>query len=140
MTDSNIVAESQPQVVPLRAHSYPIWLQVVAGLVGLAVIYSVLVLPRYYSAASLTEKAQAAVEAQNYPDAAKLLEQAAARVPDSKVIRLQLAYVCFKIGSATAHDEALGALSGLTMDQDEWNVLQPVMPAADQAQFHQVSN
>ena len=135
---SELTTPSEP-VAPaecMRAHDYPAWLVGVALALVAAVVYSAILLPKYYAAARLVDKAQQADAAQQLSQSASLLEEALRRVPDSKKIRVQLAYEDFKLPTEQDHDNAMGALMGVTLDADEWNKLATVMPAEYQNAFH----
>jgi len=138
MIEQNPNADANEQV--LEAHKYPAWLLGVAGVIVVASIYSLFLTPKYYPAASLLGKAEKADEAQQVQQAVDLLHQAVAKVPDSKKIRLELAYEDFKLPSQEAHEDAMAALDGITMSPDEWARMSTVMPAEYQSQFKETED
>lgn len=123
---------SEPILPP---HKYPVWLLAVTAVIALAVVYSGILLPRYYSAAKLVEQAQTAEQSHNTRRAISLLAQAGHNVPDSKKIRIEFAYESFKAGTPQDNANAMDALSGITLDADEWSRLSAVMPAEFRSNF-----
>jgi hypothetical protein len=137
MSDLAYGTRQSPPAAPLRAHRYPIWLLAVACLLMVSVLYSLQLLPNYYSASRLVDRAETADAAQQIGEAVELLERAATLVPDSKKIQVHLAYEYFKLPGDAAHEKAMGALYGLDLSKDEMAKLRSVMPSQDEDKLQQ---
>ena len=136
MTEPELSSPEAAPVAFLPPHKYPVWLLAAAVLFVLMAAYSVVLLPKYYSAARLLDKAENEDVAQHLPQSLRFARQAMEKVPDSKKARLQVAYECFKLNTADSRMEGMAALNELHLDNDEFAKLTTVMNDEDKAYFH----
>lgn len=129
---------SPPPPAPVPPFRYPAWL-LAAGLVVLAATaYSASLLPLYLRANSLQADAQAAGARGATAEAIRLYSQLLEAVPGARKARIELAILLFRSGTIEDQRAAMGQLTDLSLDRQEWERLRAVMPEHFQALFTRV--
>jgi hypothetical protein len=121
-------AEPQSTQVALPPHRYPLWILALAVAIVLALVLSLVQLPPYYRAASLTHLAEIQAREGQHANAARYFVEALDKAPDSRRIRLGLAIALFHSTAEADRQQALQVLKGVELDSDEWRRVSAVMP------------
>jgi len=122
---------------PLKPFQYPLWVLFFCSAILLSAAMTVTYSPKYLSAA-ITLRAADNSYRRGELDSAIDLYQRALRVDDSSMdARLGLAMALFKKGPDN-DQEALAALSGLTLSKEKWEKLILVMPEKYKSQLKEV--
>ncbi len=122
---------------PLSATSYPWWVVGFGLLVLAAFGYSLFSVPRHVALARQLAAAERLDSEAKYPAAEKLYASLLADMPESKAARLGMAHALFADTTPENDLTGLALLANLTIDDQEWKKLTPVMPEAFQRQFTQ---
>ncbi len=114
--------------VPLKPHSYPLWLVAVAFLVAGAVAYSAIIVPPYLRAQNTLWRAEAALEKGDRAAAEVQLLDVLRTFPTSKAARIDIAVMLFADPDKAQQERGLGYLSGIALDKHEWRRVSAVLP------------
>lgn len=113
----------------LTPYEYPLWIRLSAGILSLAVILSIVLLPRYFIAARKLKSGIEAYKNKNFSASIQDLKYALKRAPTSKKSKIAIAKAYFANDDAEDDEKGLGYLHGVKLDKRERADLMTVMPA-----------
>jgi hypothetical protein len=124
--------------VPLKPHSYPVWLVAGAFLVAGAVAYSAIIMPPYLRAQNAMWRAEAAIEKGDRGAAELQLLDVLSTFPTSKRARIDIAVMLLADPEKAHQERGLGYLGGIVLDKHEWKRVSAVLPERFKDQFETV--
>lgn len=122
----------------LPPHKYPLWVNFFAGLVIIATIYSLALLPKYLVAAKKMHVAKEAYAARDYSEAISLYRSVLETIPTSEAARIGAAEAIFANGDKSDDEGGLELLSGITLNKSDWVGITQVMPTEYQQYFDNI--
>jgi tetratricopeptide (TPR) repeat protein len=122
---------------PLKPFQYPLWVLFFCGAIVMAAAMSVIYFPRYLPAATALRTADNSYRRGDFDNAIDFYQRVLLVDASSKEAKLGLATALFKKGPQY-DQQALDALSGLTLGKSEWENLLLVMPHEYTSQFKEV--
>jgi hypothetical protein len=126
-------------LVPLKPHSYPIWLVGVAALVVAAAAYSATLAPPYLSAQFSMWRGEAALNKGDRAAAEAHYLEVLQAFPASKPARIEIAIALLGDSAEAQQQRGLAYLEGVELDKYEWRRVGAVLPARFRDQFHTVT-
>ncbi|UYY57750.1 hypothetical protein [Sphingomonas sp. S2-65] len=135
MTDTLSQAEPYEDAPALSATSYPWWVVAFAILILVAFGYSLLSLPRHIALAHELARAERLDAATDYTGAERVYTSLLTQMPGSKAARIGMAHAVFADAESGNDPDGMVLLAGLSLQEAEWNRLEPVMPSEYRAQF-----
>jgi hypothetical protein len=127
--------DSSAAAVPLKPHSYPLWLVAVAFLVAGAVVYSAVLVPPYLGAYASMRRAEAALEKGDRTAAETQYLDVLRAFPTSKSARIEIAVILLADPAETRQQRGLDYLAGIELDKYEWRRVSAVLPERFQDRF-----
>ena len=133
-----INAEKPHEKDPLPPHTYPMGLKIMGAIVALLFLYSLWLLPRYFSSAKLYERGQMHMSPGEYSQAIEAFTMVLESFPSSKKTKLALAKAYFSNEDTEDDVNGIIQLAHVEISESEWSDLTKVMPEAYQVLFTDV--
>jgi len=130
--------DSAAALVPLKPHSYPLWLAAVAFLVACAVVYSAVLVPPYFGAYASMRRAEVALEKSDRAAAEAQYRDVLRAFPTSKSARMEMAIILLADPAEARQQRGLDYLAGIELDKYQWRRISAVLPARFQDRFQTV--
>lgn len=130
--------EALQNIPSLSHHKYPAWIKLFTGALLLLVIYSLILLPKYFVASKKFKLGVDAFYSRDYSSSIRNLEYAIETVPTSKKAKIAIAKAYFANGDQQDDEKGLDYLQGVTLDKETWADLTTVMPVEYQKYFNDI--
>ncbi len=114
---------------PIKAHSYPMWIKIVAVIIIILSTYSLTLIPKYYGAARTFAHAKKEYSAENYAEAFNDMASVLNAGFYSKDTRVLMAKIMLKGFPEEEYENALDLLEGLSFKDREYKEIMDIMPA-----------
>ncbi len=131
--------QNLPEPKALPAHKYPLWIKLFAGVVLLAVLYSLFLLPKYFMAAKQMKVAKTAYKAADYNKAEEYYRKVLEAMPSSDPARIGFAETIFANSDKNDDDSAMLLLNNVDINDKDWERIIKVMPTKYQEYFEEIN-
>jgi hypothetical protein len=133
---NNQTLENTPTA--LTAHKYPRWILIFAGIIIISIVYSLILLPNYVTAAKNIVAAKDAFQRRSFDESAQLYMNVLETLPSSNIARIGAAEALFSNRDNTDDEAGLYLLEGITLSNNDWARIVKVMPIEYQKYFSNV--
>ena len=134
MTDIDNI-ELAPDLEPLSATRYPLWVVLFGMVVFAAFAYSLALLPQQIKLARELATANQLDAKGNYFEAERHYSAVLANIPGSESARIGMAHSLFADANPDNDPMGLALIADLTLRNGDWDKLAPVMPKTYRDKF-----
>lgn len=131
--------ENQTTHQVLQPHKYPILIKIIGIVVIGLFLYSLYLVPQYFTASKNLKKGENFLNQQNYTQAIISLEKVVEKVPSSKEAKILLAIAYFSNSDTEDDQNGIYHLQDITLYESDWNKVSAVMPEEYQELFNTIN-
>lgn len=131
--------ENQTIHQALQPHKYPVLIKIIGALVIGLFLYSLYLVPQYFTASKNLKKGENFLNQRNYTEAIISLEKVVEQVPSSKKAKILLAIAYFSNSDIEDDQNGIYHLQDITLYKSDWNKVSAVMPEEYQELFNTIN-
>ena len=131
--------ENQTTHQALLPHKYPILIKIIGIVVIGLFLYSLYLVPQYFTASKNLKNGENFLNQQNYRQAIISLEKVVEKVPSSKEAKILLAIAYFSNSDTEDDQNGIYHLQDITLYESDWNKVSAVMPEEYQELFNTIN-
>jgi len=131
--------EHQTTHQALQPHKYPVFIKIIGAVVIGLFLYSLYLVPLYFTASKNLKKGENFLNQRNYTKAIISLEKVVEQVPSSKEAKILLAIAYFSNSDTEDDQNGIYHLQDITLYESDWNKVSAVMPEEYQELFNTIN-
>lgn len=131
--------EQQTTHQALQPHKYPVLIKIIGIVVTGLFLYSLYLVPQYFTSSINLKKGENFLNQRNYSEAIISLEKVVEQVPSSKKAKIFLAIAYFSNSDTEDDQNGIYYLQDITLYESDWNKVSAVMPKEYQELFNTIN-